>query len=328
MCKKWDTPDFIHSAVSIPFREFKCCRRSDQAEQRDNQSSVSIPFREFKCCRRGEIMSDKDKTSGFNPFQGIQVLSVQISNLRFIPTTVSIPFREFKCCRMYQCQIQIQFQICFNPFQGIQVLSVNWKSSWPNSMQKFQSLSGNSSVVGKPNWTTAISAFVHVSIPFREFKCCRWSERWGCGENHWVSIPFREFKCCRNPSGFASFDVPDKVSIPFREFKCCRELCLADLCFHPMQFQSLSGNSSVVGPTWNWQAEMKWAGFNPFQGIQVLSDGEDIRKTDTAGGVSIPFREFKCCRWVRKPRTVLCRTFFCFNPFQGIQVLSDSWNWV
>ena len=61
------------------------------------------------------------------------------------------------------------------------------------------------------------------------------------------------------------------VSIPFREFKCCREYAWTPVLAEAKQFQSLSGNSSVVGRlhplTWGW-------------GIPV----------------SIPFREFKCCR--------------------------------
>ena len=36
---------------------------------------------------------------GFNPFQGIQVLSGDIGKSYLPGFEVSIPFREFKCCR-------------------------------------------------------------------------------------------------------------------------------------------------------------------------------------------------------------------------------------
>ena len=86
-----------------------------------------------------------------------------------------------------------------------------------------------------------------------------------------------------------------------------------------------------------------YAGFNPFQGIQVLSERESIRLAYLQSWVSIPFREFKCCRSHIRPLTKLDPEFQSlsgnssvvgrhvfhgfdlpggFNPFQGIQVLS------
>ena len=62
-----------------------------------------------------------------------------------------------------------------------------------------------------------------------------------------VSIPFREFKCCRSHLPYSSAMLLWHVSIPFREFKCCRRMeCISPLA-HGSEFQSLSGNSSVVG---------------------------------------------------------------------------------
>ena len=67
------------------------------------------------------------------------------------------------------------------------------------------------------------------------------------------------------------------------------------------EFQSLSGNSSVVGFDRCHRPCSGNCSFNPFQGIQVLS---------AAGGDSV------------------MATLNCFNPFQGIQVLSDpQWRW-
>ena len=87
--------------------------------------------------------------------------------------------------------------------------------------RKFQSLSGNSSVVGECVLAEK-KADIVVSIPFREFKCCRLlTGKNGVWFRCEVSIPFREFKCCRNPN------VGEAV--------------------RAMPFQSLSGNSSVVG---------------------------------------------------------------------------------
>ena len=160
-------------------------------------------------------------TDGFNPFQGIQVLSVGVAELLKNASLVSIPFREFKCCR-----------------HGI------------------LSLYGD--------------AF-QVSIPFREFKCCREKAVYHVDTWPFVSIPFREFKCCRdvadrygihrntsfNPfqgiqvlSGQVQSALTNRciVSIPFREFKCCRpDMPDTRSCLSAAKFQSLSGNSSVVG---------------------------------------------------------------------------------
>ena len=84
----------------------------------------------------------------FNPFQGIQVLSAGLARRQLGEFFVSIPFREFKCCRP----------------------SLSQRSSYTH---EFQSLSGNSSVVGRENYMSRI-IFICVSIPFREFKCCRY----------------------------------------------------------------------------------------------------------------------------------------------------------
>ena len=235
----------------------------------------------------------------FNPFQGIQVLSVGKQ-------------------RRAQC-----WEKCFNPFQGIQVLSENAMHRTKGTGLQFQSLSGNSSVVGHegPVW-------------------CR----------HMV------------------------VSIPFREFKCCRYLVSEVVGIYHTEFQSLSGNSSVVGDIRRLFSESGFKSFNPFQGIQVLSEEQQpappqpgnrsfnpfqgiqvlsvqSRHPGIRSGfsVSIPFREFKCCRGAQergKPASriyvsIPFREFKCcrcrstprhsatwsFNPFQGIQVLSGPALW-
>ena len=113
--------------------------------------------------------------TGFNPFQGIQVLSG------------GIPHNPQKK------------PACFNPFQGIQVLS--------------------------ENFSAIFSCYTNiVSIPFREFKCCRVYDPFQKAEPVGVSIPFREFKCCRYSGSPGYTQAPSTVSIPFREFKCCRIL--------------------------------------------------------------------------------------------------------
>ena len=66
--------------VSIPFREFKCCRAKQNSICMLFWRDVSIPFREFKCCRdESTVEVDRndieDLERRFNPFQGIQVLS-------------------------------------------------------------------------------------------------------------------------------------------------------------------------------------------------------------------------------------------------------------
>ena len=60
------------------------------------------------------------------------------------------------------------------------------------------------------------------------------------------------------------------VSIPFREFKCCRLKGDFPKNFFHRAFQSLSGNSSVVGGIPE-NSGRQTCRFNPFQGIQVLS---------------------------------------------------------
>ena len=88
-------------------------------------------------------------------------------------------------------------------------------------------------------------------------------------------------------------------------------------------FQSLSGNSSVVGSCGYSARKRKLKRFNPFQGIQVLSGSKPTARNWWGAGVSIPFREFKCCREkLGRVNDVLVQT--CFNPFQGIQVLSGD----
>ena len=184
--------------VSIPFREFKCCRGCLPPSKRKILSAVSIPFREFKCCRGPLSLPANGNQISFNPFQGIQVLSGGVRadtgrNIRdrfnpfqgiqvlsgmicpfIIPSAglVSIPFREFKCCRTgFPCS-RWRANMSFNPFQGIQVLSGFPVCGNNGGRFKFQSLSGNSSVVGLS--TMCIGAdHPAVSIPFREFKCCR-----------------------------------------------------------------------------------------------------------------------------------------------------------
>ena len=138
---------------------------------------VSIPFREFKNCRfyiralfylsthTFQSLSGNSRIVGshsgeglyavelsFNPFQGIQELSVSIYLYMFYPKSkyVSIPFREFKNCRLQKRRKLQQFrQKCFNPFQGIQELSVDFVRMPIRSVHyQFQSLSGNSRIVG------------------------------------------------------------------------------------------------------------------------------------------------------------------------------------
>ena len=211
--------------VSIPFREFKCCREYECSAESDiirtefqslsgNSSVVGWHWKSFR-----------RSMAGFNPFQGIQVLSViWKSRRRFLPAfwrfnpfqgiqvlsaggyevwkfqshDVSIPFREFKCCRGLEGAVAFCFGL-------------------------FQSLSGNSSVVGEKESGTEWLHVLCVSIPFREFKCCRLTLmgiripkyrsfnpfqgiqvlsvtiiRKDCVNEWIVSIPFREFKCCRH----------------------------------------------------------------------------------------------------------------------------------
>ena len=110
-----------------------------------------------------------------------------------------------------------------------------------------------------------------------------------------VSIPFREFKCCRPGNVLCFTAACCAVSIPFREFKCCRKFCMDKGEFQNFGFQSLSGNSSVVG--------VKDAMFSPNAGPVSIPFREfkccRFKKTAAfwgVGRVSIPFREFKCCR--------------------------------
>ena len=133
---------------------------------------------------------------GFNPFQGIQVLSVK------------------------KTPASAEMVGSFNPFQGIQVLS---------AVYQMNIMSGSV-----------------VSIPFREFKCCRTAmpQAMPTGSGLWVSIPFREFKCCRARNAM------------FRTSHHCR-------------FQSLSGNSSVVGI---WQNN----GNNSGRKFQSLSGNSSV----------------------------------------------------
>ena len=307
---------------------------------------VSIPFREFKCCRSSCVTAiDPVNAVGFNPFQGIQVLSANK------PHTV-------------RCQAYSQFQslsgnssvvgqkpnrhaICgffsFNPFQGIQVLSANPFALPLERPEKFQSLSGNSSVVGLYVVHVTVISEKFVSIPFREFKCCRIKSPTTKVSIPWpVSIPFREFKCCRREYVADSPEFGTSVSIPFREFKCCRwyastpvRLCwLVSIPFrefkccrsgkHPgrremhAEFQSLSGNSSVVG----WFAGCPASGSQ--SQFQSLSGNSSVVGSSLAitlyhcTSVSIPFREFKCCRrvWrtglqISSPVSIPFREFKC-----------------
>ena len=156
----------------------------------------------------------------FNPFQGIQVLSDTRNILS--------GFR----------------QASFNPFQGIQVLSVNavahihsivvlfqslsgnssvvgWEAEEGTVLGKmFQSLSGNSSVVGKCNAQDKRNRTA-VSIPFREFKCCRpW--RPCLMPTHGCFNPFQGIQVLSVFGFWGCGYISHWVSIPFREFKCCR----------------------------------------------------------------------------------------------------------
>ena len=113
--------------------------------------------------------------------------------------------------------------------------------------------------------------------------------------------------------------MKSEVSIPFREFKCCRPYYWDENWSPCAGFQSLSGNSSVVG----------FIGITPFKcGIckfQSLSGNSSVVGKPDKGSitikdfVSIPFREFKCCRTEPESLPVSAPGF---NPFQGIQVLS------
>ena len=158
--------------------------------------SVSIPFREFKCCRPSTCDAASAKAQ------------------------VSIPFREFKCCRGLPLPGTVLLSRRFNPFQGIQVLSVSADANFPIVLALFQSLSGNSSVVGSLN-------------VYEEDGADR-------------------FQSLSGNSSVVGWDTPqpaEKASL----------------------FQSLSGNSSVVGKFFCYFFLLYKHRFNPFQGIQVLS---------------------------------------------------------
>ena len=169
-------------------------------------------------------------------------------------------------------------------------------------------------------WPGIFSSFSLVSIPFREFKCCR--ERISrCLRSKYVrfqslsgnssvvgsvnsfphSLILKFQSLSGNSSVVGSADRPQGwqlcsgVSIPFREFKCCRGQAQPRPHVLSFRFQSLSGNSSVVGGVTSPASRSLPTGFNPFQGIQVLSDALSKQQNDRSF-VSIPFREFKCCR--------------------------------
>ena len=167
---------------------------------------------------------------GFNPFQGIQVLSVMRSRRRLSRITVSIPFREFKCCRQ------------------------NGDFRIP-------------------------SMLLNVSIPFREFKCCRHIRIHNHFRQPVVSIPFREFKCCRGLRMIKSEDRRHQSFNPFQGIQVLSVgLGMLDETEVSTMFQSLSGNSSVVGQTCSVRLQNLICSFNPFQGIQVLSGTHNGRK--------------------------------------------------
>ena len=214
-----------------------------------------------------------------------------------------------------------------------------------SSNRKFQSLSGNSSVVGQPQ-QQYYCLYCRVSIPFREFKCCRSPDKHRPRKWQKCFNPFQGIQVLSE----GRFSLPIEIQTGFQSLSGNSsvvggyDVAVRLLC---QKFQSLSGNSSVVGI---WISQ-DWVGgelcFNPFQGIQVLSDKTGLLRSPCAYGVSIPFREFKCCRlclpcpsrqWKRKVSIPFrefkccrllwknCRkalTWSCFNPFQGIQVLSE-----
>ena len=157
-------------------------------------------------------------------------------------------------------------------------------------IEKFQSLSGNSSVVGFQKIRRPVEGVHAVSIPFREFKCCRiYMSRW----------TFSNISLFQSLSGNSS--VVGAVTAQTGTY-------------WQLLFQSLSGNSSVVGKIHSAAGFHLRLRFNPFQGIQVLSAKGCHRRIDNRRKVSIPFREFKCCRqwnW----QAILC--LFWFQSLSG-----------
>ena len=157
--------------------------------------------------------------------------------------------------------------------------------------QQFQSLSGNSSVVG---------------IPARP------------GKSLWLRFnPFQGIQVLSDIAGSIR-NIHIHSFNPFQGIQVLSGMC--GFWMRPrIMFQSLSGNSSVVG--WKAARILHWnPGFNPFQGIQVLSVTQSQKPCQRTEFVSIPFREFKCCR--KQSRSGDIPGLICFNPFQGIQVLS------
>ena len=115
-----------------------------------NHQYVSIPFREFKCCRQRSVPEPNSALPDcFNPFQGIQVLSEQDYGV------LQVGAREFQSLSGNSSVVgapqhsRLSLPLFrFNPFQGIQVLSGAGGSGMKGADNEFQSLSGNSSVVG------------------------------------------------------------------------------------------------------------------------------------------------------------------------------------
>ena len=206
----------------------------------------------------------------FNPFQGIQVLSVPMLSHAFL---FSVWFQSLsgnssvvgRIFPFHQKMI-LSFQSLsgnssvvghfsgqvfegYNRFQSLSGNSsvVGFGNLPPGfSSVPFQSLSGNSSVVGRVFASMLIFGFSSVSIPFREFKCCRLYGAWS--RKPFFSPSFNPFQGIQVLS-VEFFLTPFRssvVSIPFREFKCCREAVRNQMKAVGM-FQSLSGNSSVVG---------------------------------------------------------------------------------
>ena len=208
----------------------------------------------------------------------------------------------------------------FNPFQGIQVLSVIHMDRILECISTaFQSLSGNSSVVG----TLSRCASSKIKTCFNPFQGI---QVLSVIENTVQTTMTTMFQSLSGNSSVVGHRIQQHQPIGF-QFQSLsgnssvvgdqqgKQISLAS------EFQSLSGNSSVVGnlllPNF-----LLLICFNPFQGIQVLSEQYPMHLRQTLSRVSIPFREFKCCRF-RTLRTDSLE-YFCFNPFQGIQVLSDA----
>ena len=212
--------------------------------------------------RRMQVLSFQS-LSGNSSVVGLLLTDNNLFSLR-----VSIPFREFKCCRFAQCGSErVDGGYRFQSLSGNSSVVGPPKPKPKVAFGQFQSLSGNSSVVGGFRLIKRHGFFLFQSLSGNS------------------SVVGREISLVSNSrTSFQSLSGNSSVVGRF---------ALPPLRSEDM-FQSLSGNSSVVGCVLCHHTDQPHR-FNPFQGIQVLS----AKHTQNP----IPFNN-------------------CFNPFQGIQVLS------